>query len=316
VSRWKIALAVGVLALAVAVPASAVTDADPAPADSGLGFFDPECMPEIPDEILEELNAEAEELAAFLDEHGIEYTLESGPGGVTWVEWDFADPEAARLVAEFFEDRHGEWIEGEVIELPDFEFPMPLLDLGMTPGLPVTAEEVDEMSALAGDLAAFLDERGISYEEQQVRVVTVDPEDEEALEAVGEFLAEQGPGWAEMEFLPGFPDGFPFEGEFLPEWLPHDDLEWPDEGWLEEFDLEWPEGEWHEHEFDPDECGEGHFPFPGGWVPGAGELEFEWPGGHLDPDWAGGEFPFPGDWSPEEWGLDLPWCGHFDRVEG
>ena len=251
-NRFKIALAVGLLALVVAIPAAATGD-DTGQVDEDCRLFDPGCVPEIPAEVLEELNAEAAYLAAYLDEHGIEYTLETDPFGVTVVEWDWDDPEAARLVTEFHEERDGAWLDIEVGDAMPFDLPMPF-------GLPFSAEEADELNALADELAAFLDERGIDYEDQQVRVVTVDPEDEAAHDAIAEFMAEQGMGWLDVTVGGLLPGELPFGGEFPGGWG---------------FGFECPEGE---------ECLiDGEFPFEFEWG-------FEWPHGEFDLEWSPGEW--------------------------
>lgn len=187
--KIRIWVAAGVLMLGVIVPAAvawAETD-DEAPEEEGLlcfevdellprlphrGFrldrespfdrFDPERLPfDLEDfdldglprlgEIVDRLEAEADELAAYLEEEGIDHEVETGPLGLTWVVWDFTDPEANRAVEEYLEERGGMiGVAGEVL-------PFDLEKMGGMPELPDLGELLDDLDLDGFDLEELLE---------------------------------------------------------------------------------------------------------------------------------------------------------------
>jgi hypothetical protein len=62
---------------------------------------------ELPEELIGDLNARADELAAFLDERGVGYEVEEGPMGIRVVIPDLTDPAAEEALEEFFEQHGG-----------------------------------------------------------------------------------------------------------------------------------------------------------------------------------------------------------------
>jgi hypothetical protein len=76
----------------------------------GGGFpFDGE--PVLPGDVIDEMNARADELAAFLDDRDIGYEVEEGPGGVRFVIPDLSDPDAREALEEFWAEHGGPMFE-------------------------------------------------------------------------------------------------------------------------------------------------------------------------------------------------------------
>jgi hypothetical protein len=123
-------------------------------------------------------NEEEDELAAFLDDRGVRYTRDAGANGVNYVVWDENDQAATDAVEAFYAERY-----------------------------PTSPEQLAELQAQEDALAAFLDERGISYtwesDVEGVRWVVWDDTDEAANAAVEEFYETQDPdscvGMVELE---------------------------------------------------------------------------------------------------------------------
>ena len=64
-----------------------------------------ERYPTPPDEV-DAVNAEQDELAAYLDAHGIHYTRETSSDGVSRVNWDMTDDAVGGLAAQFGAERY------------------------------------------------------------------------------------------------------------------------------------------------------------------------------------------------------------------
>jgi hypothetical protein len=73
-------------------------------ATAAIGEFYAERYP-TPPEVLAELQAQEDELAAFLDERGVRHTREADAEGIRWVVWDDNDEAANAAVEEFHESR-------------------------------------------------------------------------------------------------------------------------------------------------------------------------------------------------------------------
>jgi hypothetical protein len=102
----------------------------------------------VPAEVIEEVNAAADELAAFLDERGVGYRVEEGPLGLRWVIPDLGDPAAREALEEYWSQRHGSW-EDFTLDLDDIEIPEFELELGGSDG---------PFEWRGGGLEEFLDE--------------------------------------------------------------------------------------------------------------------------------------------------------------
>lgn len=180
----KLALAVGLI---MAVPLGAMTwnatagatslvDDEPVPiaedldevVEEGDGEIVDDCGAEPTAEDLAEWNAETDDLAAFLDERGLAYTIETDELGSRWVDYDYDDEAVSDAVDEFYAARY-----------------------------PMTEEEIAERNAEEDALAAYLDEQGVAYtadtDAYGVRLVEYDWEDEAVVTTVDEFYAAEYP---------------------------------------------------------------------------------------------------------------------------
>jgi hypothetical protein len=163
-----LAVPLGAVAWNTAAGASSMTDDDPiAIEDDADGEF--VCATEAPaPEDMAEWNAEADDLAVYLDEKGIAYTMESDETGSRWVEWDYEDDAASDAVDAFYAERY-----------------------------PLTPEEIAEINADEDALAAFLDERGVTYTVDEspdgTHMVEYDDEDEDIVSVIDDFYAERYP---------------------------------------------------------------------------------------------------------------------------
>ncbi len=221
-TRLKIGLLVIGVAIAVAVPvvASAQSDDPEAPKAAEVA-----CDWESSAEEIAEIQAETDELAAFLDEQGIAYEIVEDECGLSWVEWDWDDPAAEEAIDEFFGE-FDDWGFGFIEEIDP-------------------EQALADIAGLLEGLAAHLDAAGVEHQVRNLPVVTWDMTDEAANDAVAEYF-----GQAEIPFLEQLPGILDFGfGEFGP----HD-------GWLEfefPFDGEFPfggefpfDGEWFDFGFD------------------------------------------------------------------
>ncbi|NNK91381.1 MAG: hypothetical protein HKO87_03035, partial [Acidimicrobiia bacterium] len=94
-----------------------------------LGWDDEfiECFEELPQEIIDEINAEGAALAEAFDAAGISYELVTDESGVTYPEWDWKDDAANEVADEFFTDLYGEWEDDFEFDF-DFELPEEVID--------------------------------------------------------------------------------------------------------------------------------------------------------------------------------------------
>jgi hypothetical protein len=149
---------------------------------------------EIPSGLLDELNAQAEELAAHLDAAGIDHAVEEGPMGVKWVDWDRSDPDADAAAKEFFEEKYG-----------DFDCDVDL-----------SADIVSELNAHAEELAQALREAGIDVTMETddnglEHPVWDEADDDAANKVIEEFWRDR---LGELVPFGIFDGAFPFEGGF------------------------------------------------------------------------------------------------------
>ncbi len=201
----------------------------------------------LPEELVADLNAAADELAVFLDERGVGYEVVEGPMGVRMVIPDLSDPAVREALEEFHETHggfvgeiapggefpfHGEWfdfdLEGGLPFLEDlldgfdleggfpfgdgFPFEGEWFDFdGEFPGVGLPEELVADLNAAADELAVFLDERGVGYEVVEgpmgVRMVIPDLSDPAVREALEEFHETHGDEHFGRVFEFEFPGG-------------------------------------------------------------------------------------------------------------
>ena len=98
------------------LPMTAWLDAFSFDGPFGDGFpFEGDWEPMLPEGVVDELNGRADELAAFLEDRGIDCELEEGPGGVRFVIPDLSDPDVGDALEEY-------WAEygGPISEIFDF----------------------------------------------------------------------------------------------------------------------------------------------------------------------------------------------------
>ncbi|NNC74528.1 MAG: hypothetical protein HKN93_03340 [Acidimicrobiia bacterium] len=142
---------------------------------------------ELPQEVIDEINAEGAALAEALNAAGISYEMVTDEMGVTYPEWDWEDPAAEAVVDEFFTDLFGDW-EDEFIDCFE-ELPQ---------------EFVDEINAEGAALAAAFDAAGVSYEMVTDEMGVTYPEwdwDDPAAEAVvDEFYKDKFGEWEDDFF--------------------------------------------------------------------------------------------------------------------
>jgi len=141
------------------------------------GFFTTDVM-ELPPELVDELNAEGQELAAAFDAAGISYEMVTDPAGVAFPEWDWDDEAANEVADQFLGTKHGE-CEDIVLGDIDMDLPQAL---------------IDEINADGEALAEAFDAAGISYElvteDDGVTFPEWDPSDEVANAIAEEFFGE------------------------------------------------------------------------------------------------------------------------------
>lgn len=158
----------------------------------------------LPQELIDELTAEADALRAFLDDAGIAYEdVTDGP--LTYPEWDGEDDAANDAVEQFFVDRHGVGPDEFVDELLETH----LGDLGEfddefedawdesweeCDDWEPSEEEIAEINAEMDGLAAAFDEAGIAYTRETdpfgIAFVEWDHEDDEANAVADAFFEE------------------------------------------------------------------------------------------------------------------------------
>ena len=147
--------------------------------ESGVekGFFTTDVM-DLPPELVEELNAEGQELADALDAAGMSYEMVTDPAGVAFPEWDWDDEAANEVAEQFLGTKHGECDD---IILSDIDMDLP-------------QDFIDEINADGAALAAALDAAGVSYElitdDHGVTFPEWDPSDEAANAVAEEFFGE------------------------------------------------------------------------------------------------------------------------------
>lgn len=223
-----------VAGLAIAIPAVglvsfgvASAQEDPAAEDTATGEVTCEAALELTPEDVATLNADADALAAFLTERGIPFTVETYDDGVRDVVYDYEDEAVVAAVDEFWAQRYPEdaeatdpemqadedalaayldergiaytWEEDGglryVVVADDDEAGWEAVEEFWAERYPMTAEEVAAANADEDALAAFLDERGISYTRDTdaygVNYVVTDENDEAAWEAIDEFWADR-----------------------------------------------------------------------------------------------------------------------------
>jgi hypothetical protein len=216
-----------------------VKDEDDKADGKGIGvvefghWFGPPTEPDIA-----EMQAEAQALADFLAERGIDTDVVEVPV----VTWDMTDPEANEAVKEFYAERGLPFFDGELFEFDGefpfdefpfdgegFEFAFGLGAIGqfppmdMFPGLTGTedlpAEIVEVLNEEAAVIAAALEQAGVEHEttvEGGVTVVTWDGEDEAARKVVDDHLQGRVAPLMEslLPLLPGIADLEEFDGDF------------------------------------------------------------------------------------------------------
>ncbi len=107
--------------------------ADSMPIDCDVDY-----EPYVPtEEELAEVNADADALAAMLEQYGITHQLITDPSGYRYVETDYADMVAVSVVSSFWEQRH--------------------------PAVPPSQSELDAVVQQNDVLARYLDEAGVTY---------------------------------------------------------------------------------------------------------------------------------------------------------
>jgi hypothetical protein len=74
-------------------------------ANDAVDEFWVERYPTPPEEV-DAMNAEQDDLAAYLDAHGIRYTRKTSSDGVSRVDWDMTDDAAGGVVAQFYAERY------------------------------------------------------------------------------------------------------------------------------------------------------------------------------------------------------------------
>jgi len=145
------------------------------PAECGVFFDGPlpgELGPddELPQELIDELNAETDALAAHLDAAGVTYTVVD-EDGLRYLDWDFDDEAASDAVDSFYDGLYGD------------------LDLDADE---MSQELIDELNAETDALAAHLDAAGVVYtivDEGGLRYLDWDYDNEAATEAVEAFYS-------------------------------------------------------------------------------------------------------------------------------
>jgi hypothetical protein len=222
-----------VAGLVIAVPAVglvsfgvASAQEDPASEDAAIEEVTCDVEMELTPEDVALFNADADALAAFLTERGIPFTVETYEDGVREVVYDYEDDAVVAAVDEFWAERYPEdeaidpalqadedalaayldergiaytWEEDGgyryVVVAEDDEAGWQAVEEFWAERYPMTAEDVAAANADEDALAAFLDERGISYTRDTdaygVNFVVTDENDEAAWEAVDEFWAER-----------------------------------------------------------------------------------------------------------------------------
>jgi len=140
----------------------------------------------MPQELIDQLNADTDALAAHLDGAGVAYTVVD-ENGLRYLDWDFDDEAANDVVDAFYDALYGD------MDLDADEMPQEL---------------IDEVNAETDGLAAHLDAAGVVYtivDEGGLRYLDWDFDDEAANDAVDAFYSAR---YGDEEATEDFEDGF------------------------------------------------------------------------------------------------------------
>lgn len=139
----------------------------PAPVDGGVIVDGPAIDVPIDADWQAEMNAEQEELSAYLTARGIANTMHT-ENGSSWVEYDYEDAAAQTAVEDFYWDKH----------------PMP-------------QEVIDQINADANELVAYLTGRGFTAtvvtDRHGLQTAEFDWADQATSDAVADFYWEKSP---------------------------------------------------------------------------------------------------------------------------